>query len=81
MINTPEPSRRKTERALRRLSTSRDDGCARTASMTHRAPQSPPLAPLPNSKSPSLGTVDAHNIRRRGPRDSPHTHAVPFKSP
>jgi hypothetical protein len=81
MINTPEPSRRKTERALRWLSTSRDDARARTASMAPRARQSPPLAPLPNSKSPSLATLDAHNTSHRGPRDCPHTHTVPFKSP
>jgi hypothetical protein len=81
MINTPDPSRRKTERALRRLSISRDDARAYTASMAPRARQSPPLAPLPKSKSPSLATLDAHNIRRQRPRDCPHTHAVPFKSP
>jgi hypothetical protein len=81
MINTFEPSRRKTERALRWLSTSRDDARARTAAMAPRAHQSTPLAPLPNSKSPSLATLDAHNTCHREPRDCPHTHAVPFKSP
>jgi hypothetical protein len=81
MINTPEPSRRKTERALRWLSTSRDDARARTASMAPRVRQSPPLAPLSNSKSPSLAIVDAHNTRHRRPSDCPHTYAVPFKSP
>jgi len=81
MINTPEPSRRKAERALRWLSTSRDDARARTAAMAPRTRQSPPLAPLPNSKSPSLATLDAHNTSHRGPRDCPHTHTVPFKSP
>jgi hypothetical protein len=81
MINTPEPSRRKAERALRWLSTSRDDARASTASMASRARQSPPLAPPPNSISPSLATVDTHNTCHRVPRDCPHTHAVPFKSP
>ena len=81
MINTPEPSRRKAERALRWLSTSRDDARARTASMAPRTRQSPPLAPLPNSKSPALGTVNTHNTCHQGTRLRPHTHAVPFKSP
>ncbi len=81
MINTHEPSRRRTELALRWLSISRDDARARTAAMAPRARQSPPLAPLPNSKSPSLATVDAHNTCHRGARHRPHTHAVPFKSP
>jgi len=81
MINTHEPSRRRTERALRWLSIGRDDARARTASMAPHTRQSPPLAPLPKSKSPALARLDAHNIRNRGPRDCPHTHAVPFKSP
>jgi hypothetical protein len=81
MINTHEPSCRKTECALRWLSTSRDDARARTASVAPRARQSPPLAPLPNAKSSSPATVDAHNTSHREPRDCPHTHAVPFKSP